>query len=166
MTPQQASVVATGAGWLGSGIGSIETALEDIFDQARRDILLTVYSIGAVDRLIVWLETALTRGIAVTLVINALDDQPREASTALRHLATAYPHFRLYQFIPSEGVDLHAKAVVADHSAALIGSSNLSRRGLLTNHELALLVRGSVASDIAEAIERLVSSRYVARVRG
>lgn len=45
------------------------------------------------------------------------------------------------------------------------GSSNLSRRGLLTNYELALLVEGSTATSIASVLDRLLVSKQVARIQ-
>ena len=75
-----------------------------------------------------------------------------------------YQHFHLYDFLVEAGSSLHAKAIVADHRAALIGSSNMSRRGLLANHELALLVDGPAAATAGRAMDALIESRLVIRV--
>ena len=47
--------------------------------------------------------------------------------------------------------------VVAHRHMALVGSSNLSRRGLLNNHELAVLVEGLAAVDVARALDLLLA---------
>jgi len=77
----------------------------------------------------------------------------------LRHLGRSYPHLRLYQFAAGNEGDLHAKVIVIDRRLALVGSSNLSRRGLLTNHELALVVEGPAVAEIGRAMDRLLASQ-------
>jgi cardiolipin synthase len=64
----------------------------------------------------------------------------------------------LYGFSDEQEYDLHAKVIVADRKMALVGSSNLSRRGLLNNHELALFVEGKTVEQIASAIDKLLLS--------
>ena len=158
-------VVVTGTSWMGAGIGSIESAIDDLFRTATDEIILSVYTIGSgADRVFRWLEGALNRGIQVSLVINALGDQPADVVRRLRDIDGKYQHFHLYNFLGEAGSSLHAKAIVVDHRAALIGSSNMSRRGLLANHELALLVDGEPASTAGRAMDALIESPLVSRV--
>lgn len=63
----------------------------------------------------------------------------------------------IYNFTSDEQIDLHAKLVVIDRQKAIVGSSNLSRRGLLTNYELALVVEGMAVAEIANVVDRLIS---------
>lgn len=161
MSDTRISVVVTGTAWMGSGIGSIESALERLFREAEEEIALTAYTISSsADLLLDWLEVALTRGVQVRLVINRLNSQPPDVVARLRQLATTYPYFHLHDFTSESDADLHAKAIVVDRRLALIGSSNLSRRGLLLNHELAVLVEGPTAAEIASAVDRLFASRH------
>ena len=165
MSETRVSVVVTGTAWMGGGIGSIESALERLFREAKQEIALTAYTISSsADLLFDWLEAALTRGIQIKLVINRLNTQPSDVVVRLRRLASTYPHFCLYNFVSEYEADLHAKAVVVDRRMALVGSSNLSRRGLLANHELALLVEGMAAVDVARAIDFLCVSSYSTHV--
>jgi phosphatidylserine/phosphatidylglycerophosphate/cardiolipin synthase-like enzyme len=60
------------------------------------------------------------------------------------------------------GEGLHAKVLVADRSAALVGSSNLTFHGLVSSHELAVLVRGPLAGEIADRIDMLARSALTA----
>ena len=150
---------------MGAGIGSIESALDQLFRSATDEIILSVYTIGpGTDLLFRWLESALARGVQVSLVINALDDQPSDAVKSLCDINGRYEHFHLYDFQGEAGSSLHAKAIVADHRMALIGSSNMSRRGLLANHELALLVDGTAATAAGRAMDALIESPLVRRV--
>jgi len=167
VTETNVSVVVTGMAWMGSGIGSIESALKRLFREAEHEIALTAYTISSgADLIFDWLEGALTRGVQVRLATNRLNDLPSEVAFQLRRLASDYPHFHLYNFSREDEADLHAKALVVDRRLALIGSSNLSRRGLLTNHEIAILLQGSSASVAASVLDRLFSSQYVVRISG
>ncbi len=165
MSQPEASVVVTGTAWMGSGIGSIESALERLFREASHEIILTAYSIsGGADLLLDWLEAALARGVQIKMIVNRLNEQPADVVARLRGLVQTYRYFALYAFLATEEVDLHAKVVVVDRAYALIGSSNLSRRGLLTNHEIAVLIQGAPAVTVAQAVDRLLTSRYTVRV--
>lgn len=159
------SVVVTGTAWMGGGVGSIESALERLFRETEQEIALTAYAISSgADLLFDWLEAALSRGVQVRLVVNRLNTQPPEVVARLRRLARTYPYFHLYDFISEGEADLHAKVVVADRRMALVGSSNLSRRGLLTNHEIAVLVEGPDAATAASVLDRLFESAGAVRI--
>lgn len=158
MTVNSTDVVVTGADWMGGGIGSIESAMRQLFEEAKQEILLTVYTItSGADMLFDWLEIALSRGVEIKMIVNRLDEIPSPVKGKLQRLQKLYPHLHLYNFALEEQVDLHAKLVVADRKRAIVGSSNLSRRGFLTNYELALTVRGVVAAEIASTVDRLLS---------
>ena len=158
-------IVVTGTSWMGAGIGSIESAIDDLFRTASDEIILSVYTIGSgTDRVFRWLEEALNRGVQVSLVINALGGQPADVVTKLRDMNERFQHFHLFDFRGEAGSSLHAKAIVADHRAALIGSSNMSRRGLLANHELAMLVVGEPAAIAGQALDALMQSSLISRV--
>jgi len=152
-------IVVSGLGWMGSGIGSIESAIGDLLGNAQREILLTAYAIGQADRIFDLLESALARGVRVMMVVNRPAKQHLSVQHRLEYLSNKYAHFHLYPFQPDEKQgDLHAKVLVADRQAALIGSSNLSYSGMVINHELAVLLRGTEASRIAEVIDGLISN--------
>jgi len=153
----QAQVVVTGLAWMGSGIGSIESAMERIFREAEHEVLITSYAISnATDLILDWFEAALARGVLIRLVINHLNEQPTDVVSRLESMYHRYNHLYLYSFEDNQEYDLHAKIIVADRKLALVGSSNLSRRGLLNNHELALLIEGNTAEQVASAVDRLL----------
>lgn len=158
-------IVVTGLAWLGAGIGSIESALDRLFRECRDEVAISAYAIGpGNDLLYGWLDGVLARGVLVRMVVNRFDDQHAEPAAALVALAQRYPHFHLYNFVAGSDEDLHAKMVIADRRLALIGSSNLSRRGMVTNHELGVLVRGATAATAAKAFDQLLRSPKVLRL--
>ena len=165
MTESNARVVVTGTAWMGTGIGSIESAIGDLFRDATDEIIMAAYSISTgSDLTFRWLESALTRGVQVTLIVDAFNHQPADVVGRLSALAVAYDHFRLFDFQGDDRSALHAKAIVADRKVALIGSSNMSRRGLLVNYELAVLVNGPAASITGQTIDALIGGSLVRRI--
>jgi phosphatidylserine/phosphatidylglycerophosphate/cardiolipin synthase-like enzyme len=165
MNNDKTSILVTGINWMGAGIGSIETAMEHLFQDASDELLLTVYSISTrTDLLFDLLDAALSRGVQTKMVINSFEKQPRRVVKRLRDFVSKYPHFLLHGFSGGDQSDLHAKVIVADRKVALVGSSNLSWRGMVTNYELAALVRGDAAGVTAQAVDRLLASENVVRV--
>lgn len=161
----QSQVVVTGLAWMGSGIGSIESAMERVFREAQHELLITSYAISnATDLMLDWFEAALARGVLIRMVINRIHEQPAEVVARLTNLHKMYPHFYLYSFTDEQGYDLHAKVIVVDRKMALVGSFNLSRRGLLNNHELALFVEGKSAEQVASAIDGLLLSPSISQI--
>lgn len=159
---RDAKLFASGQEWIGGGIGSIETGLRDLLAGADREVLLITYSItSGSNRLIGWMQDALNRGVMVKMVVNHPANQPPATMNRLQNLAGEYPHFQLYSFKSNGGADLHAKAVIADQTSALVGSYNLSKRGLLHNHELAILFEGPVVEDLVRLFTALITSKLV-----
>lgn len=149
---------------MGSGIGSIETSLKRLFSGAREEIAITAYAISnSADPIFEWIEAALMRGVLVKLIYNKQTGK-KNALARLKLLAKDYRHFHVYDFADKKTYDLHAKAVVADRQTAIVGSSNLSVSAMLGNHELAVLIEGLPASNVARVIDRLLKSDYATRL--
>lgn len=159
------TIVVTGTGWIGGGAGSIASALDEILTDARTEIHVSAFSFTSrADRPLAGIAEALDRGIEVRMVIDHLGNQTPSVQARLRRLARAHRHMYLYDYIGAG--ELHAKVVVADRRRALIGSSNLSQRGLMSNHELGVVVDGPDAASAAAMIDRLLRTALVVRVEG
>lgn len=165
MTEEKTNVLVTGIHWMGGGVGSIESAMERLFQSARDELMLTVYSISTrTDLLFDLLDISLGRGVQTKMVINRFEKQPRGVTGRLLDMANRYPHFLLHNFSGDEESDLHAKVIVADRKTAIVGSSNLSWRGMVTNYELAVWVEGETAIIVAQTVDRLLASKTVHRI--
>jgi cardiolipin synthase len=154
-------VVATGSRWIGQGIGSIESALEDMLNEAQDEVQVAAFNIteGASQFLKI-LEDCLARGVQVTLVVNRLHQQPKQIQQALASLRSKYAHFTEVDFNPeNKGENLHAKIVVVDRSLALVGSPNLTWSGLVLNYELGVVVSGKVANNVGHLLDSLVRDK-------
>ncbi len=160
------TIAVTGLAWMGHGIRSINSILEEMLPQTNDEIQIVAYRItrGATGFLDI-VTACLSRGIKVNIVVNRFDKQPIEIKKRLLKLASQFRHFELFDFSPENiNEDLHAKLIVLDRSSALIGSSNITWRGLVLNHELGVIVEGQSASKIGSLIDSLTRDSRTKRV--
>jgi phosphatidylserine/phosphatidylglycerophosphate/cardiolipin synthase-like enzyme len=160
--------IVTGLGWMGSGFGSIDSALEDIIASAQKELTILAYSMSdGADGLLLSICERLSDGVRVTMVVDRLTDQYGRVPVRLLEMAKDYPsNCLIYDFSAESNVHLHAKAVIADRQRAIVGSANLSWHGLVSNHELALRVDGPAVGEIARAVDLLLNHHIVRRVGG
>lgn len=161
-------VVVTGSAWMGRGTGSVESAIEEMLCEAKEEVQVAAFQITeGGTQFLKLVEESLARGIRVTLIVNKFSSQPTRVQKALDDLAVRFPHFILVDFNPDNRIqDLHAKIVVVDRSLALIGSPNLSWKGLVINHELGVVLSGPVAKTVSNLLDLLAadSSASVRRI--
>jgi phosphatidylserine/phosphatidylglycerophosphate/cardiolipin synthase-like enzyme len=158
------SLAVTGLGWLGAGVPAVERTLTDLLDAASHEILLTVYSMTpGTGRVWDAIEKALATGIRCTLIANRLDEQHPDLRALFLELARRHPvTLRIYTFTGADDRDaLHAKLVIVDRQVALVGSANLTFHGLVSAHELAIVVRGPTVEQIASRFDLLLRSQLV-----
>jgi len=156
--------VVSGSIWMGSGLGSVESALHRLFNEANDEVLIIAFTVSnATELFFDHLRSMLQRHIRVRMVINRFEEQHPDAQRRLQQVKNDYPGlFHLLSFVPSnDQSDLHAKVVVVDRSKALVGSANLSLRGLQNNHELGVVISGEAVNDVAHAIDLIATSPYV-----
>lgn len=92
-------------------------------------------------------------------LINRFSSQPESVQERLLKLADKYRNLVLRDFNPDDNrEDLHAKLIVIDHSTALVGSANLTWKGMVMNHELMVKLSGKSANAIGELLDRLSKS--------
>lgn len=164
---QDPSVAVTGTAWMGGGVGSVQSAIEELLDRADNEIQIAVYEMTAgAEDFINRLRTCLARGVRTTMIVNRYGDKPFVIKQRLQDLAKRFPHFEVFDFRPeTSSEDLHAKILVVDRRQALVGSANLTWRGLVGNHELAVVVSGSTASRIAGLLDKLCSDPRTSKVQ-
>lgn len=163
----QVSLAVTGPGWLGGGMPAVERVLAELVASAQQEVMLTAYSITAgSDRIWVELERALATGIRVVVVVDRLEEQCADARALLERLLWTYSKaLSLYNFAGEDSTTgLHAKVLVVDRKVALVGSANLSHRGMVTAHEMATIIRGPTADRIAARVDALICSPHAIRV--
>lgn len=151
------SIVVTGLAWMGRGTRSVESAIEDMLTKASEEIQVAAYMIteGA-NEFLQLVQNCLYRGVRVTLIVNKLATQPNKIQAVIKDMTHRFQHFVVLDFNPKSAKEnLHAKIVVVDRSTALVGSPNLTWRGLVLNHELAVVITGPTAAKIASLVDEL-----------
>lgn len=155
------TTVVTGLGWMGTGIRSVQSALREILQSARQEVLLCAYSVsGGAGEILDEFENCLRRGVKLTAVINRFDQQPQDVQQYFLRLVSSYPYCRVYTF--SDPVEeLHSKLIVVDRSVALVGSANISMRGMRQNYELGVLLQDAEVSTITQCVDSLLTFQAV-----
>ena len=150
------TILATGPDLLGDGVRGTEPVVCEMIRGASREIHMMAYSISAGGMHIVdLLEEALDRGVRVVLVVNRIHEMDGPAANTLLDLNRRHGHFILGSFTDPDGGDLHAKVLVADREAAVIGSANVSRRGMAGNIEIGVLIRDGSCWKLADMTDGL-----------
>ena len=164
-------IAVTGKSWMGKGTGSISTMIGDSLEKASDEIQIASYAIteNSID-LLDLLTALLAREIRIMLVVNRLDKQPPKVRKKLLEMNKTFDNFILKDFVPaSTSEDLHAKLIVIDRSLALVGSANLTWKGMVLNHEIMVRISGEGAGQIAKLVDRLARSsdaRTVSKLGG
>jgi cardiolipin synthase A/B len=104
---------------------------------ARREVILTTPYFVPVDALQSALRAAANRGVAVTLILPARNDDFAVAAASRSYYADLIgAGVRLYEY--NAGL-LHAKTVTVDGAVSLIGSANMDCRSFALNFESNIL---------------------------
>jgi phosphatidylserine/phosphatidylglycerophosphate/cardiolipin synthase-like enzyme len=162
------SIAVSGTAWMGGGVSSVQFAIEELLTNAESEVLIAIYEITETNRgFIDLLRTCLARGIRVTLIINRYMDKSPIVRNKLETLKVKFPYFDIFDFRPERRAeDLHAKIMVVDRQHALVGSANLTWKGLVGNHELAVLVSGRTASKIGSLLDKLFRDSRTFKITG
>jgi len=166
MTNLLKKATITGIGWSGSGFESIGSVLEQLVANSKNEILIGAYYIGSVneDFFLNQIKRALERGVRLVMLINRYNEQPEYARRNIDRLRFAHLNVEIYSVECPEGEDFHAKLMVVDRNKAIIGSANLSWRGLACNYELGVYVEGRTADEAARALERLIANGIAKKI--
>lgn len=150
------TTAVTGLGWMGTGVRSIQTALKEMLRDAQDEVLICAYSMtGGAGDVLEEFEACLKRGVRVVAVVNRFVSQPQGVQRYFQQLTTTYEYCQVYSFNDFDE-ELHSKLIVIDRKVALVGSANLSMRGMQQNYELGVLIRNSEVQVIAGCFDNLI----------
>ena len=160
--------------WSGPGshavpVRSTVRVLVELIDEAVGELLLTTYSARPHRPVLDALFAARARGVRVAVVVETLQGAGGALSGAEPAAAfRSVPGIELWHWPPAarpEGARMHAKIAVADRTALLVSSANLTQAGADTNIEAGLLVRGGAAPQrAAEHVDWLIANGVLARL--
>ena len=167
------SLVRTGPPTRAVGLRSTRAVLKSLVANATESLMLVSYAGYNVDDLAVTLAEAASRGVAVSLVLETHHDSGGGLSVdASAAFAAVGSHAHFYRW-PLEAraaffgssASLHAKCVIADRSAALITSANLTSAGINDNIELGVLIEASpLPAKLHDHFEFLVEDGTLVRM--
>ena len=127
----------------GTGVGRLTAAaIVELISQAHREILIVSYATHSDPAIDAALDAAAERGVEITVVAERHADNPAYTATGvpfpgLKALRLRWPRNRR-----PAGASLPAKIIVVDHRIAFVGSANFTSRGMESNIECGLLIRG------------------------
>ncbi len=151
------NTVVTGLAWMGTGVRSVQSALRDMLQSANQEVFLCAYSISSgANEILSEFERCLQRGVKLTVIINRFEEQPKDIQTYFLKLKSSYSYCKVYDF-KNDNEELHAKLVVVDRAIALVGSANLSMRGMRQNYELGIILRDSEVQIINQCVDALLN---------
>lgn len=138
LPPPRGDVVAIG---IGTGptvaYGAMTTCFAALIHAARRSLVVTTPYFVPGEQVLSALVAAARRGVAVTLILPRRNDS-RFVAAASRssYAALLEAGVAIHEYCPGL---LHAKTMVADDSAGIVGSANLDRRSFELNYENTIL---------------------------
>ncbi len=147
-------------------------ALRDLTKNAQSSLILVSFSAYRDDDITAQLAEAASRGVELILILETtadsrggLDRDARDAFDALKDKALFYSWPATQRVVGPSSL-MHVKAAVADKSAALVGSANLSAAAMDRNMELGVLIVGEPLPRLLERhIRLLIAEDFISPIR-
>ena len=126
---------------------------------------LESYGVG---HLIDALLAAMRRGVNVTIVAHDIEQLSGASAKALeglrRELIRGKGSLSVYTVHADGRLLVHPKIVLADSSAVLLGSANVTRSGMERNLEVGVVLGADAAAEVTLRVQKLVASSLVRRI--
>lgn len=173
----QAAQVSVETVWSGPSTDAVPVragaqVLDDLVAHARTELLLMTYSARPRASLTAALQAAAVRGVRIDVVVETLAGAAGAIGGSEPAVAfSGVPGLRLWHWpatVRAEpGAKMHAKVAVADRSALLVTSANLTQSGASKNLEAGLLVRGGhTAVRVVEHVTQLQIDGVLVKLTG
>ena len=141
---------------------STQSLVEEMIKNAKQSIVITGYSITEETGILELLESAMERGVEVTMIVH-MDDENKNIRV-LSKMWPSPPRPTIYS--RERGKDdiyfkIHAKMIVVDSADLLVTSANLTYHGMSNNFEVGVRIRGNTARKAHMLVDELVKSKYL-----
>jgi phosphatidylserine/phosphatidylglycerophosphate/cardiolipin synthase-like enzyme len=160
MEPTEVDFAVSGKYWVGETGDSILNTIREVSAIAKEEVQLTVYSFGT--EIVEFgniLSKILDKGVRIQMIVNRFSKQPPKSIAMILSLKSKHRHLTVLDFNSANILEnLHAKIIVVDRQWALVGSSNISWHGHISNHELAIILKGDIVEQISSMLDRLARS--------
>lgn len=158
------AIGVSGRHWIGGNEQGAYDLLVDSLRQARTSVRIVAYSLGdrssELERIFGILKDKIHTGVQVQLIINRFWTATVYAQKQLKELE--HRNFKLLNYDPKdERENLHAKIIIIDSTEILLGSANISKSGLFSNHEIVVKISGGeFASRINSLVDVLATNIF------
>jgi len=147
-------VISTGEKWIGYGIRSFSSVIQETIIKAKQEVIMTVYIISDFE-IVESIKNALERGIHIEIFIYL--PERRDITVAAKKIFELEEEYSYLEIHRIKNEILHAKVLVADGKNIVCGSANPTYSGMVKNYELGFLVNdGNIAQTIMRMLRRLV----------
>ncbi|MFH8756595.1 DISARM system phospholipase D-like protein DrmC [Streptomyces atroolivaceus] len=111
----------------------------DVIRSARASLLIASFAAYGIPEIVTELRAAAERNVRIDLLLE-------RTTASARAFGPLGEHVRIWHRAASDDrTSLHAKVIAADRHTALLGSANLTGRGLSRNVEIGVILRDSGA---------------------
>ena len=158
------AIGVSGRHWIGEGELDAFDLFRETLKSAKSSIRIAVFSLGwkskELDSIFEILKNKIVTGVEVQLIINKFWSTADYGKKKLKELE--HSNFTMLNYDPeNENENLHAKIIVVDSKKILVGSANISKGGLFSNHELVIKISGGdFASRINNLLDILAAEIY------
>lgn len=158
------AIGVSGRYWIGGGEQGAYELLVDSLRQAKKSVRIVAYSLGGrsneLESIFKILKDKINTGVQVQLIINRFWSATEYAQKQLKGLE--HRNFKLLNYDPhDERENLHAKIIIIDTTEILLGSANISKSGLFSNHEIIVKISGGeFASRVNSLVDTLAESIF------
>ena len=139
-------VPAVSAVWTGpsagGGVRLTSVVVVELLDAALEEVLLVGYAVHDEPAVTAALRRAADRGVRVRLLLERPEDNPGYHGRGGPFAGLRAERLRWPAAARPPGASLHAKVLVVDRQAALVGSANVTDAALDRNLECGMLIRG------------------------
>ncbi len=161
-------ILGSGTEIVGGGVRSLYSVVEEMIKGSQREILIASYAVsGSLENLFSLLRASAERGVRVRIIVNRLEEKPPNVRSALDDLMLGgRGRVEIFSFQDRTGRSMHIKAYSVDSDRVVLGSANLTWKGLVENLELGVYLEGRPAELVTERLYRLIALSTPYRVRG
>ncbi len=146
-------------------VRATQPVIERLLLNVKKSIHMLAYKLGPNMEMWNLLEAKIKYGCDATIILS-MDDQVQPVRRRLHKMAHQYQgNLHLMDFKNPEGGLLHAKVLVVDRKAAVLGSANFSKGGFDDHYEIGLLIENEDTTwQLADLIDSLKDSDLTRRV--
>ena len=150
---------------VGGGTGRFTpSAVVDLLAGATSEVLLVGYAVHEEPRVSVAVQAAASRGVQITFLLERSRDNPgyrgpRAPFASVEARRLCWPADQR-----PAGASLHAKLLVVDRRAALVGSANITGAALDVNLECGVVLHGPDAARLHGHIDALFEEGHLQQV--